>query len=92
MSSMVICITLGKGNPNRKFISESGLYKLVMRSDKPSAKAFQDWGSQVAPPATPKDGAYALGEEKVVTGELIENEMVLRVYEILTRKVARLTA
>jgi prophage antirepressor-like protein len=24
-------------------ISESGLYKLIMRSDKPEAKAFQDW-------------------------------------------------
>ncbi len=24
-------------------ISESGLYKLVLRSDKPEAKAFQDW-------------------------------------------------
>lgn len=24
-------------------ISESGLYKLVMRSDKPAAKRFQDW-------------------------------------------------
>lgn len=26
-----------------KIISENGLYKLVMRSDKPEAKAFQDW-------------------------------------------------
>lgn len=25
------------------FINESGLYKLIMRSDKPEAKAFQDW-------------------------------------------------
>lgn len=24
-------------------ISESGLYKLVMRSDKPAARKFQDW-------------------------------------------------
>jgi prophage antirepressor-like protein len=24
-------------------ISESGLYKLIMRSDKPEAKRFQDW-------------------------------------------------
>lgn len=32
----------GRGNPNLVFISESGLYKLVMRSDKPAAKPFQD--------------------------------------------------
>lgn len=24
-------------------VSESGLYKIIMRSDKPEAKAFQDW-------------------------------------------------
>ncbi len=31
--------------PNRRHmaVSESGLYKLIMRSDKPQAKAFQDW-------------------------------------------------
>lgn len=32
-----------RGNPTVAIISESGLYKLVMRSDKPEAKAFQDW-------------------------------------------------
>ncbi len=26
-----------------RIISESGLYKLIMRSDKPLAKPFQDW-------------------------------------------------
>ncbi len=32
-------------------ISESGLYKLVLRSDKPEAKPFQDWVTkEVLPP------------------------------------------
>jgi prophage antirepressor-like protein len=35
-------------------ISESGLYKLVMRSDKPEAKSFQDWVTKVVLPAIPK--------------------------------------
>lgn len=26
-----------------KALNESGLYKIIMRSDKPEAKAFQDW-------------------------------------------------
>ncbi|HHV47798.1 MAG TPA: hypothetical protein GXX56_02350 [Rhodocyclaceae bacterium] len=36
--------------PNRRFsaLSESGLYKLVMRSDKPEAKRFQDWVTKTA--------------------------------------------
>lgn len=39
-------------------VSESGLYKPVMRSDKPQAKAFQDWVVKVVLPAIRKDGAY----------------------------------
>lgn len=39
-------------------ISESGLYKLVMRSDKPEAKRFQDWVTKDALPAIRKDGGY----------------------------------
>jgi len=35
-------------------ISESGLYKLIMRSDKPEARAFQDWVTKVVLPAIQK--------------------------------------
>lgn len=72
-------------------LSESGLYKLVMRSNKPEAKAFQDWVTRVVLPAIRKDGAYVLGEEKVVTGELSEDELVMRAMNIMSRKVDRLT-
>lgn len=49
-------------------ISESGLYKLVLRSDKPQAKPFQNWVTQVVLPAIRKDGGYIAGEEKVASG------------------------
>ncbi|WP_370109152.1 Bro-N domain-containing protein [Streptacidiphilus sp. MAP12-33] len=32
-----------RGNPNLNVVSESGLYRLIMRSDKPTARPFQDW-------------------------------------------------
>jgi anti-repressor protein len=32
-----------RGNPNVTIINERGLYRLVMRSDKPQAERFQDW-------------------------------------------------
>lgn len=41
-------------NPGRPLtiVSESGLYKLILRSDKPQAKPFQNWVTQVVlPPA-----------------------------------------
>lgn len=40
-------------------VSESGLYKLIMRSDKPAARAFQDWVTRDVLPAIRKTGAYA---------------------------------
>ncbi|QRI63448.1 hypothetical protein JQ506_22000 [Shinella sp. PSBB067] len=39
-----------------KLISESGLYKLVMRSDKPEARAFQDWVTKECLPSIRKHG------------------------------------
>ena len=45
-------------------ISESGLYKLVIRSTVPEARRFQDWATRDVLPAIRKDGAYVLGEER----------------------------
>lgn len=71
-------------------VNESGLYKLVMRANKPEAKAFQDWVTRVVLPAIRKDGAYVLGEEKVATGEMDEDELVLKSMGIMQRKLERL--
>jgi len=62
--------------PNRgaNVISESGLYKLIMRSDKPQAKAFQDWVTREVLPSIRKDGAYIAGEERLATGEMSEED------------------
>ncbi|QNG99504.1 BRO-N domain-containing protein [Pseudomonas sediminis] len=79
------------GKRSQRVVSESGLYKLVMRSDKPEAKAFQDWVTRVVLPAIRKDGAYVLGEEKVATGEMDEDELVLKAMGIMQRKLERLT-
>lgn len=67
-------LTSGKGLGAAQILSESGLYKFILRSDKPDARAFQDWVTRVVLPAIRKDGAYVLGEEKVATGEMDEDE------------------
>jgi len=48
---------MGKG-PEVYAISESGLYKIIMRSDKPEAKAFQDWVTREVLPSIRKTGGY----------------------------------
>lgn len=52
---------VGDRAPSTTLIAESGLYKLILRSDKPQAKPFQDWVTQVVLPAIRKDGAAAGG-------------------------------
>lgn len=41
-------------------ISESGLYKLIMRSDLATAKPFQDWVTKEVLPSIRKTGSYGL--------------------------------
>lgn len=53
----------GKGMTQAKLISESGLYKLIMRSDKPEAVKFQDWVTRDVLPAIRKTGGYLLNED-----------------------------
>ncbi|WP_420325314.1 Bro-N domain-containing protein [Mameliella sp.] len=50
-------------------VSEAGLYKLIARSKKPEARAFDRWVRHVVLPAIRKDGGYVMGEEKVATEE-----------------------
>ncbi|ADN75331.1 prophage antirepressor [Ferrimonas balearica DSM 9799] len=62
----------GIGQYRIALIPESDLYRLVMRSNLPSAQDFQDWVCKTVLPAIRKDGAYVMGEEKVATGEMSE--------------------
>lgn len=57
--------TLG-GNQNMTIINESGLYTVILRSDKPQAKPFRKWVTSEVLPAIRKHGMYA-------TDELLEN-------------------
>lgn len=41
-------------------VSEAGLYRLIMRSDKPVARPFQDWVTREVLPSIRKAGSYAL--------------------------------
>ena len=69
VSSSELETLFGFKQPSLSLVSESGLYKLVLRSDKPEAKPFQDWVTKVVLPSIRKDGGYIVGEEKVRTGE-----------------------
>lgn len=46
------------GNPNRTIINESGLYNVILRSDKPEAKRFKKWVTSEVLPSIRKKGGY----------------------------------
>jgi prophage antirepressor-like protein len=49
---------VNRGNPNLTIISESGLYKLILRSSKSEAIKFQDWVTSEVLPSIRKQGGY----------------------------------
>jgi prophage antirepressor-like protein len=90
---------IGTFEPSATIISESAVYKLIMRSDKPEARLFQDWVTRIVLPSIRKNGGYVMGQEKVASGELSMHEMTLRVIDFhqnlteqLKADVARLEA
>lgn len=52
-----------RGKQSCLVVSEAGLYRMVMRSDKPEAHKFQDWVTRDVLPAIRKGGGYIMGEE-----------------------------
>lgn len=52
--------TCRNGRVRYAIVSESGLYKLIMRSDKPEAKRFQNWVTQEVLPSIRKTGSYVV--------------------------------
>jgi prophage antirepressor-like protein len=54
--------TLG-GKQNLTVISEAGLYNVILRSDKPEAKAFKRWVTHEVLPTIRKHGAYMTPEK-----------------------------
>jgi prophage antirepressor-like protein len=51
-------------------VSESGLYTLIMRSNKPEAKAFRRWVTHEVLPAIRKTGRYVIPKETHTKAEI----------------------
>lgn len=50
-------------------ISESGLYALILRSNKPEARAFRKWVTSVVLPSIRKHGGYIAGQELTIPAD-----------------------
>lgn len=82
-----------RGRPTRAFVvSESGLYKIIMRAQRknPAAREFQDWVTKEVIPRIRKDGGYIMGEEKVATGEITAEQAEANLWKVFAAKLRNL--
>ncbi|WP_303708446.1 MULTISPECIES: phage antirepressor KilAC domain-containing protein [Microbacterium] len=68
-------------------VSESGMYEVVIRSDKPEARRFRWWVTHEVIPAIRRTGTYA-----VETPEQLMARAVVKAQEIIARKDERIAA
>lgn len=62
-------LNLGSKSGETNFVTESGLYAVILRSDKPNAKKFRKWVTSEVLPSIRKTGSYAV---PMTTGEQIQ--------------------
>ena len=64
-------------------INESGLYNVILRSDKPGAKKFKRWITHDVLPALRKTGSYSVSAPSVMPTRSITTDDYLRAAAIV---------
>jgi prophage antirepressor-like protein len=59
------------GNPNRAIVNEPGLYSLILRSDRPDARAFKRWVTHEVIPSIRRTGQYSARPAELSRGEIL---------------------
>lgn len=67
------------------FITESGLYAVILRSDKPNAKKFRKWVTSEVLPSIRKNGGYIAGQETLSDDELLAKALLVAQNKIAER-------
>lgn len=64
-------------NTGENFLTESGVYKLIMRSNKPEVEKFQDWVTDEVIPSIRKNGGYIANQERLTPEQIVANALVV---------------
>lgn len=64
-------------NQETTVINESGLYSVILRSDKPEAKPFRKWVTSEVLPSIRKNGGYIAGQEQMTPEELMAKALLV---------------
>ena len=69
-------------NTGEKFLTESGVYKLIFKSDKKEAEKFQDWVTDEVLPEIRKTGGYIS-----TTNDMSDEDILSRALQIANAKI-----
>lgn len=72
-------------------INESGLYSVILRSDKPEAKPFRKWVTSEVLPSIRRNGGYIAGQETMTPEELMAKALMVA-QKTLAEREARISA
>ncbi len=72
-------------------INESGLYNVILRSDKPAAKPFRKWVTSEVLPSIRKSGGYIAGQDQLTPEELMAKALQVA-NKTLAEREARISA
>ncbi|QLL42822.1 BRO-N domain-containing protein [Sulfitobacter pontiacus] len=78
-----------RGRRDLVLISESGLYKLILRSDMLEVRSFPNWVTRMVLPAIQEAGETTALEEKILNTKMSEDEAKLGVARVLELRIAR---
>jgi anti-repressor protein len=78
-------LNLGSRAGETNFITESGLYAVILRSDKPNAKKFRKWVTSEVLPSIRKNGGYIVGQENMTDDELMAKALMVAQNKIAER-------
>ena len=65
------------GPQDTTIINESGLYAVILRSDKPEAKPFRKWVTSQVLPSIRKHGGYIAGQEVLPPDQLMAKALLV---------------
>ena len=77
-------LELGRAG-DTNFVTESGLYAVILRSDKPNAKKFRKWVTSEVLPSIRKNGGYIAGQETLSDDELMAKALLVAQNKIAER-------
>lgn len=74
-------VTISNTQRNVYFINESGFYKAMLRSNKPIARRFENWLTQVVLPSIRKTGSYSISQNSTNQSNIIQNSSVVQTFQ-----------